>query len=174
MGFFSNTYTTVYNLNSLNSNGSSRRQNQCRQNSLLLQVKWMACVAQSLTPRYFQHLIFLTKLRPGQEGILPTLVTALTAHVALAQDASDAEAIHEALSYLLQCRNAFSSVTYLVSAGKLPEAVKESANVQQLLDGLPESLRQTSVIEDLKVGGSWLLNASLANGRYFSAKFPCL
>ena len=96
---------------------------------------------------------FLAKLRPVQEGILPTLVTSITVHAALAQDTSDAEAIHEALSYLLQCRNAYSSVVSLVSTGKLPEAVKESANMQRLLDGLPESLKQTAVIEDLKVGG---------------------
>lgn len=82
------------------------------------------------------------------------MVTSLTAHAALAQDSSDAEAIHEALSYLLHCRNAYSSVMSLVSAGKLPEAVKESAVVQQLLDGLPDSLRQTTVIEDLKVGSN--------------------
>jgi centromere/kinetochore protein ZW10 len=77
-------------------------------------------------------------------------VTSLV-HAALALDSSDAEAVHEALSYLLQCRNTYSSVVSLVSAGKLPEAVKESVNVQHLLDGLPESLKQTTVIEDLKV-----------------------
>ena len=85
-------------------------------------------------------------------------MTSLTVHAALAQDTSDAEAIHEALSYLLQCRNAYASVVSLVSAGKLPEAVEESANIQQLLDGLPDSLKQSAVIEDLKVGGSCLSN----------------
>jgi hypothetical protein len=48
-----------------------------------------------------------------------------------------------------------------MSAGKLPEAVKESANMQQLLDGLPGSLKQTAVIEDLKVGGGYLSNGFL-------------
>ena len=90
-------------------------------------------------------------------------MTSLTVHAALAQDTSDAEAIHEALSYLLQCRNAYSSVMSLVSAGKLPEAVKESANIQQLLDGLPESLKQTAVIEDLKVSGGCLSNGFVYN-----------
>ena len=91
-------------------------------------------------------------------------MTTLTVHAALAQDTSDAEAIHEALSYLLQCRNAYSFVVSLVSAGKLPEAVKESANMQQLLDGLPESLKQTAVIEDLKVGGACLYNDFVYEG----------
>jgi centromere/kinetochore protein ZW10 len=86
-------------------------------------------------------------------------VASLTVHAALAQDTSDAEAIHEALSYLLQCRNAYSSVVSLVSAGKLPEGVKESASMQQLLDGLPDSLKQTAVIEDLKVGGGCMSNS---------------
>ena len=101
-------------------------------------------------------------------------MTTLTTHAALAQDTSDAEAIHEALSYLLECRNAYSSVVSLVSAGKLPEAVKESANVQQLLDGLPESLKQTTVAEDLKVGGGWLYDGLFIKGYYLSAKVPCL
>jgi protein transport protein DSL1/ZW10 len=91
-------------------------------------------------------------------------VTSLTVHAALAQDTSDAEAIHEALSYLLQCRNAYSSVVSLVSAGKLPEAVKESANMQQLLDGLPDSLKQTAVIEDLKVGSGCLSSGFVYKG----------
>ena len=91
-------------------------------------------------------------------------MTSLSVHAALAQDTSDAEAIHEALSYLLQCRNAYSSLVSLVSAGKLPEAVNESVNMQQLLDGLPESLKQTAVIEDLKVGGVCLSNGFVYKG----------
>ena len=97
----------------------------------------------------------------------------LTVHAALAQDTSDAEVIHEAFSYLLQCRNAYSSATSLVSAGKLPEAVKECANVQKLLDNLPESLKQTTVIEDLKVSGGWPSYDLFIKGCYLSAKVPC-
>ena len=154
----SNIYRTAYNLNSLNSKSSLRQRDQYRLDSRLLQLNWTPYVMQSLTLRCFSISYFLANLRPVQEGILPTLVTRLTVHAALAQDTSDAEVIHEALSYLLQCRNAYSSVVSLVSAGKLPEAVKESANVQQLLDSLPESLRQTAVIDDLKVGSDWLSN----------------
>lgn len=80
------------------------------------------------------------------------MVNTLAVHATLAQETSDAEAIHEAFSCLLQCRNAYSSVASLVSAGRLPEAVEESVNVRKLLDGLPESLNQTTVVEDLKVG----------------------
>ena len=100
-------------------------------------------------------------------------MTSLTVHAGLAQDTSDAEAIHEALSYLLQCRNAYSSVASLVSTGKLPEAVKQSANVQQLLDDLPESLKQTTVIGDLKVGGDWLFGGFIYQ-RLPLAKIPYL
>lgn len=91
-------------------------------------------------------------------------MTSLTVHAALAQDTSDAEVIHEALSYLLQCRNAYSFIVSLVSAGNLPEAVKESANLQQLLDGLPGSLKQTTVIEDMEVGGSCLPSGFVYKG----------
>ena len=101
-------------------------------------------------------------------------MTSLTVHAALAQDTSDAEAIHEALSYLLQCRNAYSSVVSLVSAGKLPEAIENSANMQRLLDGLPESLKQTVAIEDLKVGGGCLSNGFFYQGLLLSAKVPCV
>lgn len=91
-------------------------------------------------------------------------MASLTVHAALAQDTSDAETIHEALSYLLQCRNAYSSVVSLVSAGNLPEAVNESANMQQLLDGLPDSLKKTAVVEDVKVGGGCLSNGFVYKG----------
>ena len=97
-------------------------------------------------------------------------MTSFTVHAALAQDTSDAKAIHEALSYLLQCRNSYSSVVSLVSAGKLPEAVNESANMQQLLNGLPESLKQTPVIEDVKVRGSCLSNGFVYKGLLPSSK----
>ena len=55
---YSNIYTTVYNLNSLNSNSTSRHRDQYRRNSRLLQVKWMVCVMQSLTPRCFSVSFF--------------------------------------------------------------------------------------------------------------------
>ena len=66
--------------------------------------------------------------------------------------------------------NAYSSLVSLVSAGKLPEGVKESANMQELLDGLPESLKQTAVIEDMKVGGGCLSNVFVYEGLLLFSK----
>ncbi|KAF8159474.1 hypothetical protein B0H34DRAFT_654458 [Crassisporium funariophilum] len=85
-----------------------------------------------------------------ESGILPTLVDTLTKHATLAQEASDAEAIYEAFSCLLQCRNGYSSLVSLISDGKLPDAVTACEDVQQLLERVPESLSPTTVMEDLR------------------------
>ncbi|KDR80702.1 hypothetical protein GALMADRAFT_241105 [Galerina marginata CBS 339.88] len=85
-----------------------------------------------------------------ETGIIPTLVSTLEKHSALAQEASDAEAIFEASSYLLTCRNRYSALVSLVQQGKLPEAVNASEEVQQLVDGVPMYIKQTEVVIDLR------------------------
>lgn len=69
----------------------------------------------------------------------------------MAQDASDATTIHQAWSYLVDCKTAYSSVLSSVQLGKLPEAVEASVEAQRLVDGIPDYLKQTSVAVDLKV-----------------------
>ncbi|KAJ3511113.1 hypothetical protein NLJ89_g4287 [Agrocybe chaxingu] len=83
-------------------------------------------------------------------GFLPTLVETLSKHSSLAQETSDAEALDEGFSYLLRCRNVYSSLVSMILAGELPEGVTISAEVQQLLEEMPPSLTKTAVAEDLK------------------------
>ncbi|KAF8967606.1 hypothetical protein BDZ97DRAFT_1903209 [Flammula alnicola] len=85
-----------------------------------------------------------------EKGLLPTLLTTLRTHSALAQEASDVEAVYSGLSYISRCRDAFSYLISLVNSGNLPEAVDASRKVEELLEGMPEFLKQTSVVVDLK------------------------
>ncbi|KAF4610462.1 hypothetical protein D9613_006989 [Agrocybe pediades] len=85
-----------------------------------------------------------------EKGIVPTLVAALKKHSTLAQDTSDAEAVYNASSYLLQCRDAYSSLLSLAQSGQLPAAVEKGEEVQKLVVDMPEYLSQTKVAGDLK------------------------
>ena len=79
------------------------------------------------------------------------MVRALTAHATLAQESTDAKVNHEALSHLIQYRSSFASLSSLVEAGKLPEAVRDCERLERLLEGMPVPLKQTDVMVDLKV-----------------------
>ncbi|KAF9530454.1 hypothetical protein CPB83DRAFT_850950 [Crepidotus variabilis] len=85
-----------------------------------------------------------------ENGILTNLICSLTTHSRLAQDAMDTAAIFEAFSSLLLCKNAYVSLASLAQAGHLPEAVKATANVENLLQEMPCFLAQTPVADDLK------------------------
>ncbi|PPQ67869.1 hypothetical protein CVT25_010308 [Psilocybe cyanescens] len=85
-----------------------------------------------------------------KNGLVPTLLSTLEKHSALAQEASDATTVYQAWSYLVDCKTAYSSVLSLVQLGKLPEAVGASVETQQLVDGIPEYLKQTNAAMDLK------------------------
>jgi protein transport protein DSL1/ZW10 len=79
------------------------------------------------------------------------VVNNLRAHAALAQDSSDANVAYDVLAHLLRCWTAYRSVTSLIDAGKLPDAVSESGRLEELLQNPPEPLAQASVTADLKV-----------------------
>jgi len=75
----------------------------------------------------------------------------LKKHSTLAQDTSDAEAVHSASSYILICKTAYSSLVSLGQSGQLPEAVQKGEEVKKLVDDMPEFISQTLVAKDLKV-----------------------
>ncbi|PPQ64214.1 hypothetical protein CVT24_008590 [Panaeolus cyanescens] len=83
-------------------------------------------------------------------GLLPVLLQNLTEHSILQKRASDAQAISESLSYILRCRNLYSTVHSLVQEGRLPEAVSEGRQWDQLLQHLPEGLSGTAILADFK------------------------
>ncbi|KAF7308440.1 Dsl1-C domain-containing protein [Mycena chlorophos] len=90
-------------------------------------------------------------LSDSETGLIPTLVRSLTAHAALAQQATDAALRHESVLYLLRCRKAFTGVLSMVQLGKLPEAVVACGGFEQEhLSAVPVHLEQTTVFSDLK------------------------
>ena len=101
-----------------------------------------------------------------QTGIHPTLVKVLTKHSALRQNTSDADVAYKAFSNLLTCRNAYTALASFVQVGRLPEAMKAVEQLESLVVGVPEFLKQTPVIGDLKVisnsfcGASFLISWS--------------
>ena len=86
-----------------------------------------------------------------QTGLSPTLIKVLTKHSALAQNTSNAEVVYKAFSNLLSCRDAYTALTSLVQLGRLPEAVKAVEHLESLVAGVPDFLKHTQIIEDLKV-----------------------
>lgn len=86
-----------------------------------------------------------------QSGLLPNPLSTLQKHSVLAQETSDASTIYQSWSYLLKCKTIYTSILSLVHQGKLPEAVKEIDNADGLVNEIPEFLKQTQVVVDLKV-----------------------
>jgi hypothetical protein len=106
-----------------------------------------------------------------QTGIIPKLVNTLTTHRTLAQAASDANVTYELLAYLLRCKAEFFSVSSLVSAGALPEAVHAFDRFETLLDSGPTPINQAHVMTDVKVSSPCLVSVCAINERE-PAKIP--
>ncbi|EMD39295.1 hypothetical protein CERSUDRAFT_112943 [Gelatoporia subvermispora B] len=85
-----------------------------------------------------------------ETGLIPTLISNLARHASLAQDVFNAEVNHKAVSYLLQCRDAFRNATNLVQAGKLPEAMGACEDLEQVLGSPPSPVSQADIINDMK------------------------
>jgi len=84
-------------------------------------------------------------------GLVPSLLRSLSAHSALAQESAKARIIHEALAHLSKVNAEYQSMSALVQAGKLPEAVEACHYLEQLLQETPVALNESSVMADLKV-----------------------
>ncbi|KAH9066695.1 Centromere/kinetochore Zw10-domain-containing protein [Lactarius vividus] len=83
-------------------------------------------------------------------GIIPTVVHALSTHAALAQRTKDTETTLDAMERLLRCREEFDHLVSLANGGKLPEAVRASTRLQNLLDTAPPALKEAEVLSSLK------------------------
>ena len=119
------------------------------------------------------HLVNLWISLIFQTGVHPTLVTVLTKHSALRQNTSNADVAYQALSNLLSCRNAYTALTSFVQVGRLPEAMKAVEHVESLVVDVPEFLKQTQVIGDLKVISNPFCGASfLIVGLNSKSLFP--
>ncbi|KAL1756588.1 hypothetical protein FB107DRAFT_211056 [Schizophyllum commune] len=85
-----------------------------------------------------------------ETGLLPTLVRKLTAHSALAQEASDAAVNWEAISHLTKSRDHLRVLEALLNAGKLPAAVTATGVLDELLNKGPTYLNDTDIIKTLR------------------------
>ncbi|KAI0642247.1 hypothetical protein C8Q79DRAFT_917367 [Trametes meyenii] len=85
-----------------------------------------------------------------ESGLIPRLLSTLASHSALAQEAVDARARHDALSHLLQCRNELKRLTQLVEEGELPDATRSGASLDGTIGGAPKPLQSSEVMSDLK------------------------
>ena len=85
-------------------------------------------------------------------GLVPNLVTALTRHATLAQEAADADVKRIAVTHLNKCRHEMRHLDDLVKEGKLPEAVAACSKFETSLSHPPSPLQETPLLADLKVG----------------------
>ncbi|KAJ1306749.1 hypothetical protein OPQ81_007735 [Rhizoctonia solani] len=90
-----------------------------------------------------------SQVQHPQTGLLPSVLTTLTAHSTLAQDTQDAKVLHNALVHLIRCRNEFKALSTLVEDGHLPAAVRKSEEAQSLIQSAPQPLGRSAVIKDL-------------------------
>ncbi|CUA78197.1 Sorting nexin-41 [Cryptococcus neoformans var, neoformans B-3501A] [Rhizoctonia solani] len=82
-------------------------------------------------------------------GIVPAVLSTLSAHSALAQDAQDANILHAVLTHLTECRDEFKTLSNLVESGRLPAAVRKSEETQYLIQSAPKPLERSAVMKDL-------------------------
>ncbi|TFK39823.1 hypothetical protein BDQ12DRAFT_681284 [Crucibulum laeve] len=83
-------------------------------------------------------------------GLIPTLVSTLTKHAALAQESLNADVKYVLLSHLLKCQTEYLALTSFVDAGRLPEAVEACASLEHVVNGAPAPLQETVIMMDLK------------------------
>jgi len=90
-------------------------------------------------------------LSSGKTGLIPTLLSTLSAHSALAQKTLDSEVTHDALDHLLRCRTEFNMLESLVKDGKLPDAVECCGRLEDMLNTAPPALVRAKALAQLKV-----------------------
>jgi len=90
-------------------------------------------------------------LSSGKIGLIPTLLSTLSAHSALAQKTLNAEVMHDALDHLLRCRTEFDMLESLVKDGKLPDAVECCSRLEDMLNTAPPALVRAKALAQLKV-----------------------
>lgn len=84
-------------------------------------------------------------------GIVPQLITSLTKHAALSQDATDARVRQASLSYLAECKSRLQDLERLVQDGRLPDAMDACNVFESLLTRAPSPLQETALLGDIKV-----------------------
>ena len=69
---------------------------------------------------------------------MPKLLGTLTQHAVLAQEAADAEVMHQAMSHLAHCKREMQSLAALVGEGRLPEV--PNVQVTSVAEGSADEL----------------------------------
>ncbi|KAG9097061.1 hypothetical protein FS749_007121 [Ceratobasidium sp. UAMH 11750] len=89
------------------------------------------------------------RVQSPQSGLLPTLLTTLATHSALAQRTSDAKVLETTVAYIARCRDEFKALSTLVEDGHLPAAVRKADEAQSLIQSAPRPLERSAVMSDL-------------------------
>ena len=82
---------------------------------------------------------------------MPKLLGTLTQHAVLAQEAADAEVMHQAMSHLAHCKREMQSLAALVGEGRLPDAVALCLSLEHTLATSPPPLPATKILNDIQV-----------------------
>ncbi|KAF8630118.1 hypothetical protein AX15_003076 [Amanita polypyramis BW_CC] len=85
-----------------------------------------------------------------ETGLISTVTRRLAKHAALVQEAANASVYHEALLHLSKCQGRYTNLEALATAGKLPDAIHASEELNSLLNRGPTALERTKVIADFK------------------------
>ncbi|KAI0091457.1 Centromere/kinetochore Zw10-domain-containing protein [Irpex rosettiformis] len=91
-----------------------------------------------------------TTLSHPETGLVPNLLSTLTQHAALAQELSDAEVMHQAMSHLAHCKREMQSLASLVEQGRLPDAIALCVGLERSLATAPPPLPSTDVVRDVQ------------------------
>ncbi|KAI0289458.1 hypothetical protein BC826DRAFT_1031931 [Russula brevipes] len=85
-----------------------------------------------------------------EQGIISSLLRALSAHATLAQQTQDTETTYDAMEHLLRCRKEYDSLVSLANEGRLADSVRASTRLQGLLDASPPALTEAEAFSHLK------------------------
>ena len=87
------------------------------------------------------------------------------------QEATNTSVYYKALLHLSQCRRQYADLEALAQAGRLPEAILASRELDKILGSAPTALARSKILTDYKVRSSSFVEGSAP--MYFLAQSAC-
>ncbi|KAL0568182.1 ribosome biogenesis protein ytm1 [Marasmius crinis-equi] len=85
-----------------------------------------------------------------ETGLVPTLLSALRKHSALANEAAQAKIRHDALEHLAKCYSEYRNLVSLSEGGDLPQAIHCCDSISRSIRDAPSPLDTSMVMADFK------------------------
>ena len=104
-------------------------------------------------------------------GLVSTVTRRFARHGALVQEATNTSIYYKALLHLSQCRRQYADLESLGQAGRLPEAILASRELDNLLGSAPTALERSKILTDFKVRFSSFFKDLIPT--YFLAQSAC-